>query len=68
MTLHAAVLEIQRVGVALRAEAEDGEGFAFESCEIGVFVGVDFGGHGDGCKVWPTSNLLCAAARPCRCG
>ena len=27
--VHAALLEVERVGVALRAEAEDGEGFIF---------------------------------------
>ena len=43
--LGAGFLEVQRVGVALGTEAEHGEGFAFEDGEIGVFVGVDFGGH-----------------------
>jgi hypothetical protein len=28
--------------VALRAEAEHGEGFVFQHAEIGVFVGIDF--------------------------
>ena len=64
--LASAVLQIQRVGVTLRAEAENSNGLALESCEIGVFVGVNFGGHSEE-KVWPTSNLLCAAAQPCRC-
>ena len=41
----AAVLEVQRVGVALGAEAEDGEGFVLEHAEVGVFVGVNFSGH-----------------------
>ena len=44
--LAAAVLEVQRVGVALGTVAEDGERFVGEHAEIGVFVGVDFGGHG----------------------
>ena len=38
-------LEVQRVGVALRAEAEHGEGFVFQHAEIGVFVSVDFCRH-----------------------
>ncbi len=46
--LDAAVLEVERVGVALGAEAEDGAGFAFEDAEVGVFVGVDFAGMGKG--------------------
>ena len=33
------------MGVALRAEAEHGESLAFENRQIGVFVGVNFGGH-----------------------
>jgi hypothetical protein len=33
------------MGVALRTIAEDGERFVFEHAEVGVFVGVDFGGH-----------------------
>jgi hypothetical protein len=33
--------------MALRTVAEDGERFIFKHAEIGVFVGVDFGGHGD---------------------
>ena len=44
--LAAAVLQVERVGVALRPVAEDGEGFVGEHAEIGVFVGVDFGRHG----------------------
>ena len=43
--LAAAVLQIERMGVALRTIAEDGERFVFEHAEIGVFVGVDFSGH-----------------------
>jgi hypothetical protein len=35
---HATLLEIQRMRVTLRAEAEHGAGFAFENGEIGVFV------------------------------
>ena len=41
--LEAAVLEVKRVGVALRAEAKDRQCFVFEHAEIGVFVGIDFG-------------------------
>ena len=43
--LAAAVLQVERMGVALRTIAEDGERFVFEHAEIGVFVGVDFSGH-----------------------
>jgi hypothetical protein len=41
-----ALLEVQSVGVALGAEAEDREGLSFEKFEVGVFVGEDFGWHG----------------------
>jgi len=41
--LAAAVLQVERVGVALRSVAEDGERFVGEDAEIGVLVGVDFG-------------------------
>ena len=41
----AAFFEVERVGVALGAEAEHGEGFAFENVQVGVFVGVDFCRH-----------------------
>jgi FKBP-type peptidyl-prolyl cis-trans isomerase len=41
----AALLEVQGVGVALGAEADDGAGLAFERCEAGVFFSVDFRGH-----------------------
>jgi hypothetical protein len=34
--------------MALRTVAENGEGFVGENAEVGVFVGVDFGGHGGG--------------------
>jgi hypothetical protein len=44
--LAAAVLQIERMGMALRTVAEDGERFVFKHAEIGVFVGIDFGGHG----------------------
>ena len=50
MTLRAAVLQIQRVGVALGTEANDGEGFVFQYAEVGVVVGVDFGGHRGKCS------------------
>ena len=43
--LAAAVLQIERMGVALRTIAEDGERFILKHAEIGVFVGVDFSGH-----------------------
>jgi hypothetical protein len=32
--------------VALGTIAENGQGFVFEYAEVGVLVGVDFGGHG----------------------
>ena len=70
--LAAAVLQIERMGVALRTIAEDGERFVFEHAEIGVFVGVDFGGHRrklrvDSCvgkveAVEPASALKCEPA------
>ena len=40
--LKAAVLEVERVGVALRAEAEDRQRFVFQHAEVGVFVGINF--------------------------
>ena len=43
---HPAVLEVERVGVALGAEADDRAGLGGEQGEVGVFVGVNFGGHG----------------------
>ena len=43
--VHAAVLEVERVGVALGAEADDRAGLGGEQFEVGVFVGVNFGGH-----------------------
>ena len=36
------LFEVQRVGVALGAEAEHSEGFAFEDAQVGVLVGVHF--------------------------
>ena len=36
--VHAGVLEVQRVGVALGAKADDGDGLAVEEGEIGVVV------------------------------
>ena len=41
----AAVLEVEGVGVALGAEAQDGQGFVLEMFQVGVFVGINFGGH-----------------------
>ena len=43
--VHAAVLEVERVGVALGAEADDRAGLGGEEFEVGVFIGVNFGGH-----------------------
>jgi hypothetical protein len=31
--------------MALGAEAQDGEGFVLEMLEVGVLVGINFGGH-----------------------
>ena len=41
----AALLEVQGVGVALGAEADDSASLAFEGGEARVFFSVDFGGH-----------------------
>ncbi len=41
----AAVLEVEGVGVALGAEAQDGQGLVLEMFQVGVFVGIDFGRH-----------------------
>jgi hypothetical protein len=41
----AALFEVQGVGVALGAEADDSAGLAFERCKAGVFFSVDFRGH-----------------------
>ena len=38
----AAVFEVERVGVTLRAEAEDRQRFVLQHAEVGVFVGIDF--------------------------
>jgi hypothetical protein len=43
--LDAAILEIERMGVALGAEADDGAGLALEGIEGGVFVCVNLGCH-----------------------
>ena len=43
--LAAAVLEVERVGVALGAEAQDGQGLVLQMFQVGVFVGINFGGH-----------------------
>ena len=44
--LEAAVLEVERVGMALRAEADHGEGFLLERSDRGVLGGIDLRGHG----------------------
>jgi hypothetical protein len=36
------------MGVALGTVAENGQRFILENAEIGVFIGVDFCGHGSG--------------------
>ncbi len=40
--LEAAVFEVERVGVALRTEAEDRQRFVFQHAEVGVFVMINF--------------------------
>ena len=44
--LATAVFEVERVGVALRAEAEHGQGFVFEHAQVRVFVRINFCRHG----------------------
>jgi hypothetical protein len=44
--LEAAVLEVEGVGVALRAEADHGEGLLLERSDRGVLGGIDLRGHG----------------------
>jgi len=39
---HAGVVQVLRVGVALRAVADDGDFLAFDEGEVGVFVVIDF--------------------------
>jgi hypothetical protein len=34
------------MGVALGAEAQDGQGFVLQMFQVGVFVGINFGRHG----------------------
>ena len=55
--VHAAVLEVERVGVSLRPEADDRAGLGGEQGEIGVFVGVNFG------AAWGGWRVASAAAR-----
>ena len=43
--LAAAIAEVLRLGVALRAVAQNGDGLAGQQRKIGVLVGVDFRGH-----------------------
>ena len=44
--IKSAVLEVQRVGVALRAEADHGESFLFERSDRRILGGIDFRSHG----------------------
>ena len=44
--IYAAVLQVQRVGVALRTEADHGHGFTLEDTQIRVFVMIYFCCHG----------------------
>ena len=59
----AGVLEVEGMGVALRAVAEDRDGLALEPGEVGVLVVVDVV-----CAHWRDSNGgLCASACPRAC-
>ena len=40
--VHAAFVQVVGVGVALRAVADDGDGFALQYAHVGVFVVIDF--------------------------
>ncbi len=44
--VHAAVLEVERVGMSLGTKPDDRASLGGEDFEVGVFVGVNFGGHG----------------------
>ena len=44
----AALFQIECMGVSLGTEADDGAGFSLEELQIGIFVSIDFGGHGVG--------------------
>ena len=41
-----AFLEVKSVGMALGSESQNGYGFPLENFQVGVFIGIDFGGHG----------------------
>ena len=43
--LAAAVFQVQGMGVALGAEAQNGQGFVLQVFQVGVFVGINFGRH-----------------------
>src|SRR5690606_34833827 len=43
--IDAAVLEVQRVGMALRAVADDGDLLRLDDRKVGVFVVIDVDGH-----------------------
>ena len=47
--VHAAVLQIEGMGMSLGTEADHGGGFSLEELQIGIFVSVDFGRHGVWC-------------------
>ena len=54
--VHAAVLEVERVGMTLGTETDDRAGLGGEEFEVGVFVGVNFGGHGRRVTGWELRN------------
>ena len=73
-----AVAQVHGVGVALGAEAEDGEGLVLQEAEVGVLVGVHFGRHwfvgGKGLSGLPSCvrgkgrRRRCGRTRGCRRG
>ena len=64
-----ALFEVQRVGVALGAEAKNSKGLSLENFQVGVFVGVDFGRHGVVGWVCKKGGITWSGrGRPCRCG
>ena len=60
------ILEVQRVGVALRTEAEHGQRLVCEHAEVGVFVLINFSCHI--CFVWRRCPPRCRYCRMKRRG
>ena len=42
----AAIAQVLGMGMALRAVAEDGDRLSLQQRQVGIFVVIDFGGHG----------------------